>query len=84
MQGGRNFRCPVCNRTIVMDKFAGIGSTVVCDDCDTMLRIVEVDPPEVEIEAVAGLDDKLDDDAQDLDSTEEEFDSESDGDLKDE
>jgi lysine biosynthesis protein LysW len=43
--------CPVCGDSINLEGYMEIGSTLVCSGCDTMVRLIELDPPELEVDS---------------------------------
>jgi hypothetical protein len=56
--------CPVCGESVALDSFMEIGGTLTCFGCDTLFRIVEIDPPEVEVDSdgdLGGIEDEAED-----------------------
>ena len=40
--------CPVCGAPVTINIYNEIGELIDCEECDSMLEILSVDPPEVD------------------------------------
>lgn len=43
--------CPVCGDGISLNNFVAIDDTIVCPGCDNLLRLIELDPPELVVDS---------------------------------
>ena len=54
-------RCPKCGEMIEIDGISEPGDPVVCEECDTDLEIVKMDPPRLRAVILEEEDDHLND-----------------------
>jgi alpha-aminoadipate carrier protein LysW len=52
----KKIKCPECGANVDLESYLDIGDTTVCSRCDAELRIIEVDPPQVETVELAAND----------------------------
>jgi lysine biosynthesis protein LysW len=46
-------KCPECQDEFELEDYLEVGDTTFCVSCDTELRVVKLDPPQLEIVAAA-------------------------------
>lgn len=52
MENDRKVECPDCGTSVNLRGPLEIGNTTVCPGCDGLLKIVELDPLNVEVESM--------------------------------
>ncbi len=57
--------CPECKATVHVDEDADKGDTIECDECGAILRLVGLDPIELDLESDYDDDEEEDDDYDD-------------------
>ncbi|MBN2482619.1 MAG: hypothetical protein JXD21_00280 [Candidatus Omnitrophica bacterium] len=45
-------KCPICSHPIEIAEFLEIGNTVDCMQCDSVLRLIELDPPALDVDSL--------------------------------
>ncbi len=63
MAKARTIKCPECQDEFELEDYLEVGDTTFCVSCDTELKVVKLDPPQVEIVAV----NENEDEGQDFD-----------------
>ncbi|MFH1767637.1 MAG: hypothetical protein ABH858_00565 [Candidatus Omnitrophota bacterium] len=58
----KKVKCPVCKTSLEVKGYHEADDNLVCDECDTSLKIISLDPIEVEVDEVKGFDDESGDD----------------------
>ena len=45
-------KCPICSHPIEIAEFLEIGNTVDCVQCDSVLKLIELDPPGLDVDSL--------------------------------
>lgn len=48
----KKVKCPICSHPVEIADFLEIGNTIDCMQCDSVLRIVKLDPPQLEVDSL--------------------------------
>jgi lysine biosynthesis protein LysW len=62
MAKARMVKCPECSDEFELEDYLEIGDTTFCVSCDMELKIIRVDPPQVEAVQPLGEDSDFDED----------------------
>lgn len=76
--------CPDCDADLFVDNDADIGDVITCEECETDLEVVSLDPLELDVHHGKGYGfDDDDDDSYDDDDDEDSYDDDYDDDYND-
>lgn len=48
----KKVKCPICSHPIEIADFLEVGNTLDCMQCDSVLRVLALDPPQLEVDSL--------------------------------